>query len=67
MSAQGNVRNSQSATSIFFERKANDKNLTKPIKRQREEPENQVLVVNAGTSSSLSQATLQIPNQRLQT
>ena len=61
MSTQGNVRNSQSATRIFFERKTNDKNISKPMKSQRKDPESQVLVVNTGTSSSLSQETLQIP------
>ena len=65
MSTQGNVRNSQSATSSFFERKTNDKNISKPTKRQREDPESQVLVVNTGTSSSLSQEMLQIPTSDL--
>ena len=31
------------------------------MKSQREDPESQVLVVNTGTSASLSQETLQIP------
>ena len=44
MSTQGNVRNSQSATATFFERKTNDKNISKPTKSQREDPESQVLV-----------------------
>ena len=61
MSTQENVRNSQSATSVFFERKKNDKNIAKPTKRQREDPESQVLVVNTRTSLSLSQEALQIP------
>ena len=61
MSTQGKVRNSKSATSIFFERKTNNKNISKPTKRQREDPKSQVLVANTGTSSSLSQETLQIP------
>ena len=57
MLTQGNVRNSQSTTSIFFERKTNDKNILKPTKRQREDPESQVLVVTTKTSSSLSEET----------
>ena len=61
MSTQWNVRNSQSATSVFLERITNDKNISKPTKRQRENPESHVLVANTGTSSSLSQETLQIP------
>ena len=58
MSTQWNVRNSQSATSVFLERITNDKNISKPTKRQRENPESHVLVANTGTSSSLSQETL---------
>ena len=59
MWTQGN-RNSQSATSIFFDCKTNDKNISKP-EGKREDPDGQVLVVNTGTLSSLSQKTLQIP------
>ena len=58
MSTQWNVRNSQSATSVFLERITIDKNISKPTKRQRENPESHVLVANTGTSSSLSQETL---------
>ena len=61
MSTQENVRNSQSATSILFERKANDSSISKPTKRQRKDPKNQVLVGNTETSSSFSQETLQVP------
>ena len=49
MSTKENVRNSQSAKSIFIERKSNDKNISKPTKRQREDPKNQVLVVTLGS------------------
>ena len=61
MSTKGNARNSQPATIIFFECKTNDKNISKPTKRQRKDPESQVLVVNTETLSSLSQETLQTP------
>ena len=54
MSTQGNVGNGESATSIFFERKTNDKSILKPAKSQREDLKNQFLVVNTRTSSSLS-------------
>ena len=47
------IRNSQSETLIFFECKTNGKSILKL--------ENQALVVNAGTSLSLSQETVQIP------
>ena len=49
------------STSIFFESKANDKSILKPTKRQREDPNSQVSVVNYGTFSSSSQETFQIP------
>ena len=61
MSTQGNARNSQSATSIFFEGKANSKIISKPTTRQREDPNSQFLAENTKTSSSLSQVMLQIP------
>ena len=61
MSTKGNARKSLPATSIFFECKTNDKNISKPTKRQRKDPESQVLVVNTETLSWLSQETLQIP------
>ena len=61
ISTQGNVKNGQSATLIFFKCKTNDKNASKPTKHQREDPKSQVLVVNTGTLSLLSQETLQIP------
>ena len=61
MSTQGNVGNSQSATSIFFEHKTNDKSISKPTKRQKEDPKSQVLVVNTETLSLSSQETLQMP------
>ena len=51
-----------SVTSIFFEHKTNDKNISKPTKFPREDPEGQVLAVSSGTSSSLSQEMLQIPS-----
>ena len=59
MSTQGGVRNSHSAPSIFFKHKTTDKNTSKPTKR--EDSESQVLIVNTGTSSLLSQEMLQIP------
>ena len=65
MSTQGNVRNSQSAASIFFSRKANDENISKPIKNQREDPKGQVLLGITEISPSLSQETLQIPTSDL--
>ena len=51
-----------SVTSIFFEHKTNDKNISKPTKFPREDPEGQVIAVSSGTSSSLSQEMLQTPS-----
>ena len=62
MTIQENVKNSQSATSIFFKYNRNGKSISKPTDWQREEPQNQVLVVSTRTSSALSQETLQPTN-----
>ena len=68
MSKQGNVRNSQSATSLFFERKGSDKTITQPSKRPREDSNNAdnfLYVVNTPepnpSLSTTRQDTLQIP------
>ena len=50
------------STFILFKRKTNDKSISKPNKRQREDPNSQALVVNNGTLSSSPQETLQISN-----
>ena len=47
MSHQGNVRHSNSATSLFFEWSKSDKALTETSKRPIEETENPAIVINA--------------------
>ena len=65
MNKQGNVRNSQSATPLFFERREEEETVSQPSKRQREEPEHQTIVINTpslnGNSSTLVQETLEVP------
>ena len=62
MTLHGNVKNSQSVTSIFFECKRNDKSILKPTKWEREELSNQDLGVSSRTLPSLSQETSQPTN-----
>ena len=65
MKKQGNVKYSQSATSLFFERREKGKTVSQPSKRQREEPEEHTIVINTpssnGDSSTLAQETLEVP------
>ena len=46
MSHQGNVRHSNSATSLFFEWSKSNKTLTSVSKRPRKETENPVIIIN---------------------
>ena len=65
MNKQGNVRNSQSATLLFFERKEKEKAVLQPAKTQGDEPEHQTIVIITpsliGNSSTLVQETLEAP------
>ena len=65
MNKQGNVRNSQLATSLFFESREKEKTVSQPSKRQREKPEHQAIVINTansnGNSSALAQETFEVP------
>ena len=69
MKKQGNVKYSQSATSLFFERREKGKTVSQPSKRQREE---YTIVINTPSSNgdsstlrkkkkTLAQETLEAP------
>ena len=65
MHKQENVRNSQSATSLFFEGREKEKYVSQPSKRQIEKPEHQAIVINTPNlnshSSALAQETFEVP------
>ena len=65
MSKLGNVKNSQSVTLLFFERRENEKNVSQSSKAQIAEPEHHKIVINTsrsnGNSSALAQETLEVP------